>query len=338
MRKIFTPTLALFLLLFAGGVTAQTVGLLSFDDSLATPGYNLFYPHNQGTTFLIDNCGRLVHTWTDSADARPGNTAFLMENGDLIKTKRTTGPGDPIWAGGGGAYIEIRGWDNTLKWQYLLNDSLNRLHHDIAPMANGNILAIAWEYKTMAEAIQAGRDTTTLPDSSLWPERIIEIEPIGTNDFNIVWEWRAWDHLVQNFDDTKDNFASVSASPGLIDINYLGTTGGEADWLHANSLDYNEELDQIMISIPEFDEIWIIDHSTTTSEAASHSGGTSGKGGDLIFRWGNPMAYGMGDSTDIQLFYQHDAHWIDRELDPTAADYGKIMVFNNRQGEDFSNG
>ncbi len=66
---------------------------------------------------------------------------------------------------------------------------------------------------------------------------------------------------------------------------------GIADWLHTNSVDYNEEFDQIVVSVRHFSEIWVIDHSTTTAEAAGHSGGNSGKGGDLLYRWGNPEAY-----------------------------------------------
>ena len=69
--------------------------------------------------------------------------------------------------------------------------------------------------------------------------------------------------------------------------------------MHTNSVAYNPELDQIMLSIHEFSEVWIIDHSTTTEEAASHTGGRRGKGGDLLYRWGNPRAYRYGHATSI---------------------------------------
>jgi len=42
----------------------------------------------------------------------------------------------------------------------------------------------------------------------------------------------------------------------------------------------------------------VIDHSTTTAQAAGHSGGTYGKGGDLLYRWGNPNAYQHGTAAD----------------------------------------
>ena len=79
----------------------------------------------------------------------------------------------------------------------------------------------------------------------------------------------------------------VSEQPELIDLNF-DNQDGHPDWLHSNSIDYNEELDQILLSVPHFDEVWIIDHSTSTEEAKGHIGGNSAKGGDLIFRWGKP--------------------------------------------------
>ena len=77
------------------------------------------------------------------------------------------------------------------------------MHHDIEVMPNGNILLIAWELISAAEAFANGRDTNKLEDGKLWPCKIVEVEPIGADSGNIVWEWRAWDHLIQDFDPTK---------------------------------------------------------------------------------------------------------------------------------------
>ncbi|TNE49231.1 MAG: T9SS type A sorting domain-containing protein [Bacteroidetes bacterium] len=311
----------------------NTVGLLSYHPARAFNGYNLIYPHSQPNVYLFDNCGEIVHVWTDTVGYVPGNTAYLLPDGNLVKTKRPAAvAGNPIWAGGGGAIIEIRDWDNNLLWQFEQNDAVARLHHDIEVLPSGNILAIMWEAKTVQECIDAGRDSSLLTDEVLWPDAIIEIEPYTGN---IVWKWHVWDHLVQDFDATKANYGVVADHPELIDFNY-DTTNGDADWLHSNALDYHPGNDMIMMSVPTFSELWVIDHSTTTAQAAGHVGGFGGRGGDLLFRWGNPAAYRAGTAADQKLFYQHDTNWALDFLDFTHPHYGKIAVFNNRVGADYS--
>ena len=179
----------LFLLLLTTPLVAQnTVGLLSYQPAKTYDGYNLLYPHNQPNVYLLDNCGEVVHVWEDDTDFRPGNTAYLLEDGRLVKTKRPAAvAGNPIWAGGGGAIVEIRSWDNDLLWSFERNDEFERLHHDIAITPEETILMIVWENKTREEAIQAGRDSMLLPDNELWPDYILEVDP-ETDE--IVWELR----------------------------------------------------------------------------------------------------------------------------------------------------
>ncbi len=151
---------------------------------------------------------------------------------------------------------------------------------------------VAWEYKSAEEAIAAGRDPRLLTQGALWPDTLIEVEPVGSGGAKIVWEWRAWDHLIQDFDPSRDTFGDVAGNPQLIDLNFA--RDGAADWMHLNGIDYHPELDQIVVGSPFLNEIWIIDHSTTTAEAAGHTGGRSGRGGDLLYRHGNPQAYRAG--------------------------------------------
>lgn len=325
-----------FLICFLNGAclfAQNTVGLLSYNPSQSYDGYNLMFPHNQPNVYLLDNCGEIAHQWTDEANWRPGNIAYLTEDGLLYKAKRDAAvAGDPIWAGGGGAILEIRDWDNNLIWDFEMNDSLYRLHHDFAITPDGNIIALAWELKTTDECIAAGRDTSTLAQAKLWPDWVFEIDP---TDNSIVWEWHAWDHLIQDFDSTKANYGVVADHPELIDVNY-GRDDGHPDWHHSNALDYNADLRQIMLSVPYFNEVWIIDRTTTTAQAAGHTGGFGGIGGDLMYRWGDPITYDQGDSSDQKLFFQHDAHWIDDFLDQSHPQFGKIAVFNNRVAPDYS--
>jgi hypothetical protein len=311
----------------------NTVGLLSFDAEKINPGYNFIYPNNQSNAYLLDNCGRVINIWEGDPDLRPGNAAYLLSDGNLLRCSR---PASllccPIWGGGSGGRVDIISWENEILWSFQQNDSLRRLHHDVAPMPNGNILMISWELKTNEAIIEAGRDPESVLQGILWPDYIFEINP-ATDE--IVWEWHVWDHLIQDFDSTKANFGIVSEHPELIDVNW-DTNDLKADWMHSNSIDYNPVLDQVLLSVPFFNEIWIIDHSTTTAEAVSHSGGQSAKGGDLLYRWGNPMAYKSGTAEDQKLFFQHDAKWIDDFVNPSHPKYGKISVFNNRLSPELS--
>jgi len=329
MIRILLVTLTSLLSTFA---FSQTVGLLSFDEG-AHEGYNLFFPHNQGNVYLIDNCGQIVRIWEDEV-YKPGNSVYLTEDG-LLYACKGLGAASNEWihAGGGGEKIEIRDMDNQILWDWAFNDSLHRLHHDIAVMPNGNVLAIAWERKLFDECTQAGRPEDALPENELWPEMVIEVKPIYPDSAEIVWEWHAWDHMVQDISEELDNYGDVT-DPRLININF--TADSTADWHHANAIDYNADLDQIMLSIPKFNELWIIDHSTSTNQAAGSTGGLAGHGGDLLYRWGNPVTYGAGTVDDRKFFFQHDTHWIDQQLTSASADYGKIMIFNNRFGEDYS--
>ena len=52
-----------------------------------------------------------------------------------------------------------------------------------------------------------------LGTTSVWPDRIIEVKPVGTENAEIVWQWTFWDHLIQDYDSTKANYGVVSEHP-----------------------------------------------------------------------------------------------------------------------------
>jgi hypothetical protein len=324
----------LFIALFLGiffsinhDLTAQeaTVGLTKYDSRVAD-GYFLLSTHNSTTTYLMDNCGYVLHKW--ESEYYPGNTARLTPSGKLLRaTKVNT---DLFLAGGAGGRIELVNWDGSIEWEFTYLSDLVRHHHDVLEMPNGNILLLSWDAHDKEDAIASGRNPAYLGEmkEDVWSEHIIEVKPLANNEYEIVWEWYLWDHLIQEFDDTKANYGVIADHPEKIDVNYVANATNNPDWIHANGIDYNAELDQIVISGFRFDEVWLIDHSTTTEEAKGSTGGNSGKGGDILYRWGNPFAYGRGTAADQRLFNQHNPHW----TGPGAEN--KMMIFNNGRGRD----
>lgn len=312
--------LGAFLVCATSAFAQNGTGLIKHDESRAFNGYTLFAPLPSASAYLIDMKGRVAHTWKGADTA--GNSVYLLEDGRLLKTYK---PADASGFGHGGAGggLRLLDWNGDVLWEFIYADRNVRSHHDAQMLPNGNVLLIAWELKTRAEAVAAGRDPNLLQGDELWPDHLVEIKPEGRNGGKIVWKWRVWDHLIQDFDPSKANYGVIADHPELIDIN--NTARGQADWNHLNSLHYNASLDQILLSSHNQNEIWIIDHGTTTAEAKGHTGGKRGKGGDLIYRWGNPQVYQAGWPDEQQLFAQHDAQWIP-EGHPGA---DNILVFNN---------
>ncbi|MCK4478163.1 aryl-sulfate sulfotransferase [Candidatus Bathyarchaeota archaeon] len=340
MRKELSLTFVLLVIeiafLTCASITSVGLGLapsasnMSGESLTATyvhpfDGYTLFAPMRSTITYLIDNSGQVIHTW--ESDYRPALSVYLLENGSILRTAFPGLPSNSTFTAGGGTggLVQKIDWNGTVVWEFKYSNNQHLLHHDIEALPNGNVLMIAWEHKTGEEAIAAGRDPSLLTDGELWPDHIIEVEPTGATGGDIVWEWHAWDHLIQDYNSTAENYGVVAAHPELIDINVYGRPG--ADWNHINSIDYNEEFDQILLSVNAFREIWVIDHSTTTEEAANHTGGNSGKGGAILYRWGNPQTYRAGDADDQKFFHQHDAQWVESGFSGA----GNILVFNNGQ-------
>jgi len=300
----------------------NTIGTIVYDTDETDGGFNLIYPHNQPDAFLLDMCGNVVHKWENADSLRPANVIYILENSDVMITYRPASfSNDVIWAGGGGATIERRTWDNEPIWSFTRNDAEYRLHHDIQPMANGNVLVTAWEQRDSLECIESGRDPENLTSEGVWSEVVWVIAPTTDGNAEIIWEWAVWDHLIQDFDSTKSNYGVIADNIDKIDINFGLALNPAPDWLHINAIDFDEYSQHIMLSVPTFNEIWLVDYGNTTP-------------GELKWRWGNPMAYDRGDSSDTKLGFQHHTHWLDISLSTSNPDFGKIGLFNNRvQGD-----
>ena len=260
--------------------------------------------------YLLQKDGKKFHEWTLTNEL--GNDAYLEDSGKLLALLKTDD--DKIIFGGSGGQIQVINPDNTIDWQFVYSTEDYNLHHDIERLPNGNIIALVWEKKTAADAQDRGYQL----DKDVYIESVIEVNP-STNQ--IVWKWSSWDHLIQDADNTKMNFGSVSNNPQLIDINFNNLDNG--DIMHANAIEYDEKNDIIFISVNFYHEVWVIDHSTTTDQAKTDTGGNYNKGGNLLYRFGNPST---SKNTGTQLFSNNHACNIINDNLPGA---GNMLIFNN---------
>ena len=307
------------------GLPADYAVDASFDASEPGPysGYVLSSSMQNTTSNLIDADGSSVHSWPGTGTA--ASMPYLMTDGTIVRPSKVTNPS--MSGGAVGGRVQKIDWDGNVQWNFTWSDTDHQHHHDIQPMPSGNVLIVSWERKTRAEAVAAGRQSIS---GEMWPTEIVEVEPVGSTGGNVVWEWHLWDHLIQDADPSKANYGVVADHPELMDINSGSVGGGPGggDWDHVNSIDYNEELDQILFGSRTMSEFYIIDHSTTTEEAAGHTGGACGKGGDFLYRWGNPRNYDRGSSSDQQIYVIHGVNWI-----PAGSPgEGNIIYYNNGVG------
>lgn len=312
---LIAAVLVAMIALFIRSLPASSVKL---NTSLAQPGYTLVAPLNAKDVYLVDNNGKAVHSW--KTDNYAGAVTKLVDDGILLRTYE---PDTTYFSmGGKGGGIQLIDWNGNVTWDFQYNTPESALHHDATMMPNGHILALAWVKIPREQAIEAGVNPENIDDKSdsIWSDRVIEIDPASNQ---IVWQWDVFDHLVQDYDDSKANYGDISKNFEKINANYYKYSK-KADWIHTNSVDYNPATDQIMISAREFNEIWIIDHSTSTKEAKTSRGGRAGAGGDLLYRFGNPEVHGDVEG-ERELFLQHDAQWIKPGL-PGA---GNVLLFDN---------
>lgn len=278
----------------------------------------LYAPSSFTTTYLVDASNQPVYQWQSQYNA--GQSAFLLEDGSLLRPGSINnvapdnrfvaayreGHNDVFNIGG---IIERISKTSEVTWSYQYYSDDYAPHHVVTVMPNGNLLLPVWRYHSQDDAIALGRDPKHVSSGGLWIESLVELHPTPEGA-EVVWEWRAADHLVQNFDETKANYGQLQDHPGRIDINWGRGYNVPEDFMHVNSAFYLEEYDQVVLTSYHYSELWVIDHSTTTEEAAGSTGGRYGHGGELLYRWGNPWVYGHQDTSQFMLSAVHDPKWV----------------------------
>ena len=114
----------------------------------------------------------------------------------------------------------------------------------------------------------------------------------------------------------------------------------KSDWLHCNSMDYNQQLDQVVINSVH-GEFYVIDHGNTfvKNDSAASVALAASAAGNFLYRFGDPYKYGQGLAPSFstnpektttgnkQIGGAHDIQWIK----PGLQGEGNFMIFNNGQ-------
>ncbi|MEI7731849.1 MAG: aryl-sulfate sulfotransferase [Verrucomicrobiota bacterium] len=303
--------------------------LLYWDKTNAYPGYTWFGV--RGITYLVDMEGRVVHTWPI------GTNPHVLTNGNVLDA----GKDDPSSFG---SLSEVD-WNGSNVWTYTESRTNYLMHHDFTRIFNPKLNAFTTLYianKTVSsnQCIAAGADPANGRNyTNAQMDAIVEVDMSG----NIVWEWWFFDHMVQDFDTNKLNWVgtgkTIADYPGRLNINIPGLPV-QRDWLHCNSIDYNQSLDQILINSVR-GEFYIIDHGNTftVGNPSNSIALAASTNGDFLYRFGDPARYNQGNPPSIltnwtvsttgnkQIGGAHHASWIPSGF-PGA---GHLLIFNNAQ-------
>lgn len=210
------------------GPVPEGGGLSAGERVTSDGGYVLFAPLLSTVTYRVDRQGRAVHTW--ESELAPGVAVYLLDNGHLLRAGRH--PGVPFLAPGQGGRLQEFTWQGELVWDWVAADEGMVQHHDIDPLPSGHVLMLVWESKSREEAVRAGRRPELVGPGGLWPEAVLEVEPQPPGGGRVVWEWHLWDHLIQDHDPERANYAVAAPNTRTSDTEH--TFSSEAQLLVGN--------------------------------------------------------------------------------------------------------
>jgi hypothetical protein len=324
--------------------------LIQYDQSKAFHGYTLFSPFRGKHTYLIDMEGNVVHMWPyPEGWGKPGHEAVekharLLEDGTLLRGTINRAAEDR------GATYQLLDWEGNVLWEFKDPRKAHAAHHDFRMIWNSKLKAktlmfVSSKDITHDEAIAMGCDPDLNEDYKSKPDGLVEVDLEG----NIIWEWNISDHLIQDINPNGKNYVgegkTISDYPGKLDPNF--GAGRQRDWIHINSFDHNEILDQIVVNNSVDSEFYVIDHGGTfiPGDPEGSIALAASEAGDFIYRWGNPCVFDSGECPSLQnegttfsnghqqVFFSHDVQWI-REKETTPMRWnlpgsGNFLIFDN---------
>ncbi len=256
-------------------------------------------------SFILNKSGERMWSWEFNESL--GNDLKLLPSAHVLGMFNYEE--SPIKFGGGYAGLtQIIDFNDSITWEFKYASKNFLSHHESVFLPNGDLLMLSWERVSEKESLMHGVNM----EGDIFPEKIIQID---TATKEIVWQWRSWDHIVQDYDASKLSYGNILQNKQLIDINYALRENG--DIMHANGIFYDAASDVIFVSVNYYSEVWVIDHQYNIAE-------TSGVSGDLIFRLGNPRAY-KDTLANVLLDRTHTPNLIPLGYPGS----GNLLLFNN---------
>ena len=335
MKKTLLAALALFLLVGVAVILplssahALSTFIAETETKIYIPaksygGYFMPTSNSAGADhWVMDMMGQVVHQWVGKTGVGNTNTPGLPGVKPEIAEDGT------LWSAG-----FIQDWDGNVLWDFVPSRDLGVLdvdmpfHHDMKRIWNNKLqqwtqLIVSNRTRTQAEAAAAGGEPATPTSRLTGIDYIIEVSMAK----KLVWKWDFLDHTCQSQFPTRPRYVSdVKTAPGKFDVYWLtdnqrpqGQAGIVADWVHVNSVDYNDQTGHVVINPKHWSNFIVVDHDKTfvsTTDFAANIAAAAGPDGDIIYRWGNPSSYNAGAAPgwlsegDSQMYGSHNIQWI----------------------------
>jgi hypothetical protein len=300
-----------------GAPTVYPTGTTLYQPDKTWNGYTVLSILNMPAVVVIDMNGKVVKRW-EGFNVSSGGPARVLPNGVVIAPTGANPPrqealalvqqdfaGNELWRYDRGEQITTR--EGNQVWSA-------RQHHDwqrsdfpagyyapgIAPGATGaNTLLLTHTNHT----------NPAVADVLLEDDRLIELAPSG----EVLWEWRAGDHIDQ-FGFDAEEIAAINAAPGV------NAARGSYDWLHINSADYVGPNRWYDAGDMRFAPENVIISSRQASLVAIVA-----RDGSVVWQIGPDFSKSAEEQAIGQIIGQHHAHFIPKGL-PGA---GNVLIFDN---------
>lgn len=256
------------------GATAPTAKMES-----STGPWVLYAPRYSEETVLLDAKGNEAHVWTSGA---PGvQSARLNADGSILRLAKVPSvPQTFASARIEGGRLQRFSWDGRLLWDFPAATDDFIAYGDAITLPNGNVLTAVLEFKSREECEKAGRDPSLLTEQGMFVPGLMEFRPKDKHAGFIEWKWSLWDHLYQSRHPALANYQASGRKAGRADLGLLPNAKGPK-WLIPKEIDYLPGEDLILVNMAGSGELWVIDHGTTTAEAAGETDGRRNGVGSL---------------------------------------------------------